>query len=122
MPILELDKMRIQTKWQELKSKAKKGATNVANWAKNNPELVGVALTAGTAVVGGAVKVCKGLVRTHNLHREQYNKERYIYDRSLGMYLHTKRPLRTQDFATINARRAKGERLSDILVSMRILD
>lgn len=122
MPILELNKMKVESKWHEFKAKAKNRMNDVTNWARNNPELVGVALTAGTAVVGGAVKICKSLVRTHNLHKEQYNKERYIYDRSLGMYLHTKRPLRTQDFAMINARRKNGEKLSDILVSMRILD
>ena len=122
MPILDLNKMKVESKWHELKTKAKNRVNDAVNWVHNNPELVGVALTAGTAVVGGAVKIGKSLVRTHNLHKEQYNKERYIYDRSLGMYLHTKRPLRNQDFVTINQRRKNGERLSDILASMRILD
>lgn len=68
------------------------------------------------------MKISKSLVRTHNLKKEQYNKERYIYDRSLGMYLHTKRPLRNKDYVTINRRRKNGEKLSDILESMKILD
>lgn len=122
MPVLDLNKMKIESKWHNLRNKAKNRMNDVLNWVRNNPELATTALTVGSVFIGGAIKVGKGLVKTHNLHKEQYNKERYIYDRSLGMYLHTKRPLRTQDFATINARRNKGEKLSDILVSMKILD
>ena len=122
MPILDLNSMRVESKWQNFKQKVKNRTNDAVNWVRNNPELVGSALTVGTVVVGGAVKVGKKLVRTHNIRAERYNKERYIYDRSLGMYLHTKRKLTNKDYATINACKAKGESLSSILMRMKILD
>lgn len=118
MPILEIDKMKVESKWHALKTKAKETARNALQWAKENPELCAVV----TAAAGAGVKGLKSLVRTHNIHREQYNKDRYIYDRSLGMYLKTRRPLRNKDYIMINRRRRNGEKLSDILTSMNILD
>lgn len=122
MPILDLNKMKVESKWHAFTSKVREKAVDAYWWVKNNPEHATILVTVTTAVAGGAVKIGKSLLRTHNLKRERYNKERHIYDRSLGMYLHTKRPLRNKDFAAINARRNKGEKLADILTSMRILD
>ncbi len=122
MPILDLNSIKVQSKWNAFWSKAKDKAIDAAYWIKNNPETVGIITTLGAAIIGGTVKIGKGMMRTHNLRKEQYIKERNIYDRSLGMYLHTRRPLRNKDFVTINARRNKGERLSDILIDMNILD
>lgn len=118
MPILDLSKMKVESRWHELKRKATEKAKHALQWAKENPELAALA----GAGIGAAAKGLKSLVRTYNVRKDQYNKERYIYDRSLGMYLHTKRKLTNKDYATINARRAKGEKLADILASMRILD
>jgi len=66
--------------------------------------------------------VCNTVGRQRVIRQERYNKERYIYDRSLGMYLHTRRPLTNRDFERISARRRNGERLADILYDMGILD
>lgn len=122
MPILDLNKMKVESKWHQFTSKVKKTATDAAMWMANNPQLTGIGITVATAAIGGAFKLGKGLVRTHNLRKETYNKERYIYDRSLGMYLHTKRPLRNKDYVMINQRRKNGEKLREILSSMNILD
>lgn len=122
MPILDLNNMKVESKWHAFASKVREKAVDAYWWVKNNPETAGILATVGTAAIGGAVKIGKSLVRTYNLRQEKYNKDRYIYDRSLGMYLHTKRPLKNQDFVTINTRRKNGEKLADILTSMRILD
>jgi hypothetical protein len=122
MPILNPNTMKVESKWSEFKRKAVEKAKHAAQWVRENPELVGIATTVGAAAIGGAVKICKTIGRTNNLRKERYNKEWYIYDRSLGMYLHTRRPLRTKDFQTINARRQRGEKLADILANMNILD
>lgn len=118
MPILDLKTMKVESKWHEMKRKAKKAAVDALNWAKENPELTAL----GAAGIGAAAKGLKSLVRTYNLHRENYNKERWIYDRSLGIYLKTKRPLRNKDYVTINNRRRNGEKLSKILEDMHILE
>lgn len=122
MPILEIDKMKVQTKWQEIKDKAWQKTKAAVRWIEENPEAVGFILTAGTIAAGGIKKVCNTIGRQSTLRQERYNKERYIYDRSLGMYLHTRRPLTNRDFERISVRRKKGERLADILYSMGILD
>lgn len=122
MPVIDLNKIKVQTKWQAFKDRMWIKAQMAANWIRNNPETVGIAMTVGTAVIGGAVKIGKGAIRHRNLRKEQFNKERYIYDRSLGMYLRTKRPLRNKDYLTINARRKNGEKLSDILADMHVLE
>lgn len=108
--------------WQNVKQKATDIAHNVYVFAKENPELCGIVVTAGTYAVHGLVKGVKMIHRTGNFRRDKYLKERYIYDRSLGMYLKTRRPLRNNDYIIINKRRQNGEKLSDILASMRLLD
>lgn len=122
MPILEIDKMKVQTKWQQFKDKAWQKTQAAVRWVENNPEAVGFILTAGTIAAGGIKKICNTIGRQSALRQERYNKERYIYDRSLGMYLHTRRPLTNRDFERISIRRRNGERLSDILYTMGILD
>ena len=122
MPILEINKMKVQTKWQEIKDKAWQKTKAAVRWIEENPEAVGFILTAGTIAAGGIKKVCSTIGRQNALRQERYNKERYIYDRSLGMYLHTRRPLTNRDFERISVRRKNGERLADILYSMGILD
>lgn len=120
--IIDLNKAKVESKWHAFKTEAKRKVMQGAQWVRENPESAGILATVGTAAIGGGVKIFKGLMRNVNLRKEQYNKERYIYDRSLGMYLHTKRPLRNKDYVTINQRRKNGEKLSDILASMKILD
>ena len=122
MPFINLKDFKVESKWHAFTRKAKDKIIDGVRWVKDNPETAGILATVGTAVIGGGIKLTKNLVRTHNLHKEQFNKERYIYDRSLGMYLRTKRPLRNKDYITINNRRKNGEKLSQILEDMRILE
>lgn len=122
MAILQFNKDELKDKLDNFWWRTKVKASRAAEWVRDNPETAGIFLTAGTALVGGVVKIGKGLIRSHNLRKEQFSKERYIYDRSLGMYLRTKRPLRNKDYMTINQRRRNGEKLSKILEDMHILE
>ena len=122
MPILDLNTMKVESKWHELKRKAKEKAKNGLHWVKENPELAAVGGTVLTGIVGFVTKVTKGAIRNHNLSKEQQLKDRYVYDRSLGMYLRLRRKLTNKDWATINNRRRNGERLPDILQKMNVLE
>ncbi len=122
MPILDLNNMKVESRFHEFTRKAKQKAVDAWNWSKNNPELTAGLLTGAAGLAGGLYKLGKGLLRTGNIRMERYNKERYIYDHSLGMYLHTKRKLNNRDYMFINQERQKGRRLSDILQKMNILD
>ena len=91
-------------------------------WVKEHPEEA-AAIAGGVATLLGVLtKGAKTVIRTHNLHKEKQLKDRYIYDRSLGMYLHTKRKLTTKDFTNINKERQNGKKLADILNDMGLLD
>lgn len=122
MPILNLNEMKVESKLHEFVGKAKQKARDAWEWTKNNPEMAAGLLTSAAGLVAGLHKLGKGLLRTNNIRMERYNKERYIYDHSLGMYLHTKRKLNNRDYVFINQERKKGRRLSDILQKMNILD
>lgn len=102
--------------------KAKYNAKKLYWWVKDNPAEAALAGSVITAVVGGGVKITKGLIRTHNLHKDTYNKERYVYDHSLGAYLKTKRKLTNNDIVEINRRMAEGKKKSEVLAEMGLLE
>lgn len=91
-------------------------------WVKDNPAEAALIGSVATAAIGGAVKVSKGLLRTHNLNKEAYNKERYVYDHSLGAYLKTNRKLNNNDIVEINRRMAEGKKKSEVLAEMGLLE
>lgn len=49
-------------------------------------------------------------------------KHLYCYDRSLGHYWKLRRELTNEEWLEIDKRKKNGERLSDILDDMRVLD
>ena len=55
------------------------------------------------------------------LRAEKALKTLYIYDRSTGHYWHLKRALKSSEYLAIEARRKAGEKLGEILSSMRVL-
>ena len=122
MPILNLNEMKVESKLHEFVGKAKQKARDAWEWMKNNQEMAAGLLTSAYGLAAGLHKLGKGLLRTNNIRMERYNKERYIYDHSLGMYLHTKRPLKNKDYVFISNERQKGRKLSDVLQKMNILD
>ena len=56
------------------------------------------------------------------LTKEQTLKDLYCYDRSLGHYWKLRRELTNEEWLEIDKRKKNGERLSDILDAMRVLD
>ena len=67
--------------------------SGLLKWALENPQ--NTAVTIATLLAGGkgVSKVVKSVGRCMAKKQEQYNKERYVYDHSLGIYLKTKRNL-----------------------------
>lgn len=125
MPELYLNEtfgQKFKRKMDSFGRRVKRGLKSGIDWVVENPEAATLIVTVGGAAIGGGCKLAKTAIRSHNLKKEEYLKDCYIYDRSLGMYLHTKRPLNNKDYVTINERRDHGEKLSNILVDMNILD
>ena len=115
-------KKKFSEKVKDAATVAKSKFSEGAEWVKENPQAFAAILAGGTALFTGATKVVKGINKHVTAKQEQYNKERFIYDHSLGAYLETKRKLTRQDVVKINdIRRRTGKKLSEVLADMNLL-
>lgn len=90
-------------------------ARDWVDWHRN--EIV----TVMPVVFVGATTVIKVVGRRVNLHKQEAIKNLYCYDRSLGHYWRLRRPLTNKEWLAIDIRRKHGERMADILMSMKVL-
>ena len=79
-------------------------------------------ITYGPIVVGGIAAGAKMLSKHAALAKEQDLKDLYCYDRSLGHYWKLRRELTNDEWLEIDKRKKEGERLSDILDDMKVLE
>lgn len=106
-----------ETKFQRFKRNSKRRLNDAVNWCRDNPEIFGAGLAIATGLPGVAGK----LIRKHAADKEKRLKDYYIYDRSLGRHIELKRRLGQRDLSEISRRKRDGERLSDILIDMRLV-
>lgn len=111
--------MNIKEKALELKDKVIFKTKQAYQWCKENPEM---AIAIGSAVFAGGKYLAKASIKRSNIKAEEDVKNLYCYDRSLGHYWKLRRELRNDEWIEIDRRKQNGERLSDILYSMRVLD
>lgn len=107
----EVRKQEKKAKWEARKKKA------IDWWEENKAAAIVVVPIAGTVLAKGIQVIGKSI----NLHIEERNKDRRLYDTSLGHYWELKRKLNNHDWVQINRRRNEGESLGDILEEMRVL-
>lgn len=100
-------------KWN-LKNKIRKGV----DWAKDNPEIVVVLIP---IVTKGSIFMFKTISKNVTLKKQKDLKELYCYDRSLGHYWKLRRELTNREWTEIDKRKKNGERLADILESLKVL-
>ena len=101
-----------------MKEKLKNFFTPIGNWFVDNKDWLVVVLPIGLLVVGKTITA----VRIHSNNVADIKmKENYIYDRSLGYSLRLKRRLTAKQLELIQARKDNGEKLINILSSMRVL-
>lgn len=122
MKTTEEIKTEVSIWWYGVKWNAKRKFDATVKWAEENKELALAMIPVGFAAVKGIGSMVRSVDRKIDLKREQELQDLYIYDRSLGMYHRLRRPLRPSEKIEIEARRAKGERLTTILADMRLLD
>lgn len=129
MPYIDLKKIKTENHWtnrikdgaKRFGRKAKETVVDAVEFVKDNPEAAATMLAIGGTVAGVFGKITKGVTRHINLRQEKYNKERYVYDHSLNMYLHTKRKLTNKDFANINKLRKQGLSKSEAMIKLNLL-
>lgn len=112
------DSKTIKERTEKIKRSAREKAQNGLLWADRNKEKLVVAIP---VVVSGVSTVSKIVGKRLNLNKEQALKEKYCYDRSLGHYWALKRVLTNKEWVQIEARKRAGEKLADILSSMKVL-
>ena len=113
--VVDLEKAR---KKAERREKFNEKVNEAKKWYDNNREWVNVVAPAAvSAIVWGTKSVHKHVV----LHRTKNLKDLYCYDRSLGHYWRLKRALTNKDWSEINRRKKAGEKLGDILESLKVL-
>lgn len=88
---------------------------------RDNKELAIIGIPAAVAITKGITNAIGKTVSANATKREIQFKERTIYDRSLGRYVELKRPLTPTEALIIEERRARGEKLHEILNDMRLL-
>ena len=117
MDINEL-KMKANVKITGWKWKAKVKTQEIKKWCKENPES---ALVIGGGILGAAKYIGKAAIKRSNINKEEQIKTHYCYDRSLGHYWSLKRELTNREWLEIDKRKRDGEKMADILDSMKVL-
>lgn len=98
--------------------KVREKALQCRDWIVRNKEAV---LILAPAAVGGIVTIVKVASKHAGLRKEETLKNLYCYDRSLGHYWRLRRELSNHEWLAIESRRKSGERLADILSSIKVL-
>lgn len=119
MDNITIDYKGFDQKKKDLKEKVKTKFHSAKDWVIKNKEMI---ITSAPIVIGGLTTIIKVVGKRSNLRKEENLKDLYCYDRSLGHYWKLKRELSSREWIEVDRRKKNGERLSDILDDMRVLD
>ena len=111
--------MDIKQKINEAKIKIKYEVQKGYYWCKENPEL---AIPIASMIFAGGKYLGKAAIKHKQVKEQENVKNLYCYDRSLGHYWKLRRELRNDEWLEVDRRKKNGERLSDILDSLHVLD
>lgn len=107
------------------RARFRKRMSDAGKWISNNKEMVIILGPAAIGLAAGCIKAGTGIVKSGlrliNTHKEKRVKDFYCYDRSLGHYWALKRELSNREWVEIDNRRKNGERMADILDSLKVL-
>ena len=113
-----IDNRTRKEKFDDFKFKVKSKVRNLSDWLKQNPEVLVVLIP---VVTKGSIFLVKTISKNVTLNKQKNLKELYCYDRSLGHYWKLRRELSNQEWVEIDRRKRTGEKLSDILESLKVL-
>lgn len=105
-------KMReLQLKWEDTKRKAGEF------WQENKREICILA----PFIAGGVGALAKGASRSKKVREEKDIRDRYCWDPSTGHWWETRRKLSNAEWREVESRKRNGEKVGDILASMKLL-
>lgn len=116
--VVKIEDFRKESKKRKLKEKVRSKIQNGIEKFDRNKEVI---VTLAPIIIGGVATIVKVVGKRYNLSKEEQLKDEYCYDRSLGHYWRLKRPLSNDEWLEIDRRKKNGERLSDILSSLKVL-
>ena len=119
--VVNINDFKKEEKKRERKEKFQRTICDGLLWVDRNKEIISLAIPAAVVTVKGGTKIVSGISRNIRLHQEKVDKERRIYDRSLGKHIYLKRSLTNADMRTILERKEDGEKLSSILMDMNLI-
>lgn len=119
--VVNINDFKKEEKKRERKEKFQRTICDGLLWVDRNKEIISLAIPAAVVTVKGGAKIVSGISRNIRLHQEKVDKERRIYDRSLGKHIYLKRSLTNADMRTILERKEDGEKLSSILMDMNLI-
>lgn len=122
---IDVKKTEKEAKKRIKRAQFKRRMSSIGKWISNNKELV---IILGPSLIGltiGCIKAGSGIVKSGvsliKTQQEKKVKDFYCYDRSLGHYWALKRELTNREWVEIDNRKKNGERMADILDSLRVL-
>lgn len=115
---ISVEELEKAYKKAERREKIQEKVSDAKNWCHKNKETI---LMLAPGVIGVAAAAVKAIGKRVNLVKEKNIKDTYCYDRSLGHYWSLKRELSNAEWVEIDKRKRNGERLSDILESLKVL-
>ena len=107
----EFERAERRARWRE-------NFDNFLDWCSEHKEIMIGGFITGLGLVRTGIKV-GGRIHVQNMERR--NKDLRVYDTSLGKYWELRRKLKNSDWLEIERRRGNGERLGEILDSLRAL-
>lgn len=105
-------------KLNDAKENAKIKVGQAYIWCKENPK---AAASLATMTVTGIFEVSKIIARKGVVEEQRRLKENFIYDRRAGHYVELTRKLKSSEWLEFDERRDRGENVSEILRSMKVL-
>ena len=114
----EFSRYYAKNKRQRFKDKVLFKVQKVKDWTIRNRYTLA---TYVPVAISGLTIFTKVVGKRINLGKAERVKNLYCYDRSLGHYWRLKRKLSNREWLEIDKRKAKGERLADILAEMKVL-
>ena len=118
MKVLKMEDFKSEIKRREFKEKIHAKIQNGKEWIMRNKQTV---ITLTPIIIAGVTTVTKVVLKHSNLRKQEDLKDLYCYDRSLGHYWKLRRELTNKEWLEVDRRKKDGERLSDILESMKVL-
>lgn len=115
---MEISMNKIVEEAKRLYDKGKTKVLEGIEWAKDHPQETVAITGAGAAIIGG---VSKAIRKHEQVKLTTELKDLYVYDKKLGHYWKLRKPLSNNQWIVIQDRQKSGERLGDILASMKVL-